>query len=179
MKITILCVGKIKEKFYRDAIAEYSKRLSRYCKLDIIEVADEKTPENASDTVENQIREKEAERILTRLDKEAKKGAMDALLGKEVDYTIEGAETIKKAPESTGTSYNIEAQANQEIKFAYCTQFLIMLDTPITLQQENEFKSYLETIGDSIVVVADDEIVKVHVHTNDPGLAMQRNRREY
>ena len=102
------------------------------------------------------------------------KGAMDALLGKEVDYTIEGAETVKKAPESTGTSYNIEAQANQEIKFAYCTQFLIMLDTPITLQQENEFKSYLETIGDSIVVVADDEIVKVHVHTNDPGLAMQR-----
>ena len=102
------------------------------------------------------------------------KGAMDALLGKEVDYTIEGAETIKKAPESTGTSYNIEAQANQEIKFAYCTQFLIMLDTPITLQQENEFKSYLETIGDSIVVVADDEIVKVHVHTNDTGLAMQR-----
>ena len=102
------------------------------------------------------------------------KGAMDALLGKEVDYTIEGAETIKKAPESTGTSYNIEAQANQEIKCAYCTQFLIMLDTPITLQQENEFKSYLETIGDSIVVVADDEIVKVHVHTNDPGLAMQR-----
>ena len=102
------------------------------------------------------------------------KGAMDALLGKEVDYTIEGAETIKKAPESTGTSYNIEAQANQEIKFAYCTQFLIMLDTPITLQQENEFKSYLETIGDSIVVVADDEIVKVHVNTNDPRLAMQR-----
>ena len=102
------------------------------------------------------------------------KGAMDALLGKEVDYTIEGAETIKKAPENTGTSSNIEAQANQEIKFAYCTQFLIMLDTPITLQQENEFKSYLETIGDSIVVVADDEIVKVHVHTNDPGLAMQR-----
>ena len=102
------------------------------------------------------------------------KGALDALLGKEVDYTIEGAETVKKTPESTGTSYNIEAQANQEIKFAYCTQFLIMLDTPITLQQENEFKSYLETIGDSIVVVADDEIVKVHVHTNDPGLAMQR-----
>lgn len=102
------------------------------------------------------------------------KGAMDALLGKEVDYTIEETQAVKKAPESTGTSYNIEAQANQEIKFAYCTQFLIMLDTPITLQQENEFKSYLETIGDSIVVVADDEIVKVHVHTNDPGLAMQR-----
>ena len=58
MKITILCVGKIKEKFYRDAIAEYSKRLSRYCKLDIIEVADEKKPEKASHTLENHIREK-------------------------------------------------------------------------------------------------------------------------
>ena len=88
MKITILCVGKIKEKFYRDAIAEYSKRLSRYCKLDIIEVADEKTPENASDTVENQIREKEAERILMRLDKEAKEGAYVfalAIDGREFD----------------------------------------------------------------------------------------------
>ena len=95
MKITILCVGKIKEKFYRDAIAEYSKRLSRYCKLDIIEVADEKTPENASDTVENQIREKEAERILMRLDKEAKEGAyvfareFDTLKSKKVPQSLE------------------------------------------------------------------------------------------
>ena len=63
MKITILCVGKIKEKFYRDAIAEYEKRLSRYCKLEIIEVADEKTPDNASELVERQIKEKEAERM--------------------------------------------------------------------------------------------------------------------
>jgi 23S rRNA (pseudouridine1915-N3)-methyltransferase len=60
MKINILCVGKIKEKFYRDALAEYSKRLSRYCTLNIIEVADEKTPDNASETVEDQIKEKEA-----------------------------------------------------------------------------------------------------------------------
>ena len=59
MKVTILCVGKIKEKFYRDAIAEYEKRLSRYCKLEIIEVADEKTPDNASELVERQIKEKE------------------------------------------------------------------------------------------------------------------------
>ena len=71
MKITLITVGKIKEKYLRDAIAEYSKRLSRYCKLDIIEVADEKTPENASDTVENQIREKEAERILMRVKDDA------------------------------------------------------------------------------------------------------------
>ena len=66
MKITILCVGKIKEKFYRDAIAEYEKRLSRYCKLEIIEVADEKTPDGASELVENQIKEKEAEWIKSR-----------------------------------------------------------------------------------------------------------------
>ena len=100
------------------------------------------------------------------------KGGLDSLLGKEIDYTIEGA-TPKKEAEGTSNSY-IDAQANQEIKFAYCTQFLIMLEKPFNSKKENEFKSYLETIGDSIVVVADDEIVKVHVHTNDPGMAMQK-----
>lgn len=64
MNITIVCVGQIKEKFFRDAIAEYSKRLSRYCRLQIIEVADEKTKENASETEMDQIREKEGQRIL-------------------------------------------------------------------------------------------------------------------
>ena len=64
MKMTIITVGKIKEKYLRDAIAEYTKRLSRYCKLEIIEVADEKTPDQASETVEEQIRDKEGERIL-------------------------------------------------------------------------------------------------------------------
>lgn len=64
MKITLITVGKIKEKYLKDAIAEYSKRLSRYCKLEIIEVADEKTPDNASETVEGGIRDKEGERIL-------------------------------------------------------------------------------------------------------------------
>lgn len=69
MKITILCVGKIKEKFYRDAIEEYAKRLTRYCKLEIIEVVDEKTPDGASATEEMQIRQKEGERVLARLEK--------------------------------------------------------------------------------------------------------------
>ena len=64
MKITLITVGKIKEKYLKDAITEYSKRLSRYCKLEIIEVADEKTPDNASETVEGGIRDKEGERIL-------------------------------------------------------------------------------------------------------------------
>ena len=65
MKITLVTVGKIKEKFYTDAIAEYSKRLSRYCKLDIVQVADEKTPDSAGEAVERQIKEKEGERILS------------------------------------------------------------------------------------------------------------------
>ena len=101
------------------------------------------------------------------------KGALDSLQGKEIDCSIETPEK-QPAAETGSTSYNIEAQAAQEIKFAYCTQFLIMLEKPISTRQETEFKEYLESIGDSIVVVADDEIVKVHVHTNDPGLAMQR-----
>jgi 23S rRNA (pseudouridine1915-N3)-methyltransferase len=64
MNITLVTVGKIKEKYFRDAVSEYSKRLSRYCKLDIVEVADEKTPDNASDAAETQIKQKEADRIL-------------------------------------------------------------------------------------------------------------------
>ena len=102
------------------------------------------------------------------------KGALDALLGKEIDYTIEGA-TASASVNTEGISNSyIDAQANQEITFTYCTQFLIMLEKAFTEKQEMDFKAYLETIGDSIVVVADDEIVKVHVHTNDPGQAMQR-----
>ena len=68
MKITILCVGKIKEKYFRDAIAEYEKRLGRYCKLEIVEVADEKTPDGASEAEEQQIRRKEGERLLKYLE---------------------------------------------------------------------------------------------------------------
>lgn len=71
MKITVICVGKCKESFYREAVAEYAKRLSRYCKLDIIEVADEKTPDGASSVREEQIKEKEAERILRHLKEDA------------------------------------------------------------------------------------------------------------
>lgn len=67
MKITLVTVGKIKERFFEDAIAEYSKRLGRYCKLEIIQVADEKTPDGASENVERQIREKEGQRILAQI----------------------------------------------------------------------------------------------------------------
>ena len=71
MKITILTVGKIKEKYLKDAIAEYAKRLSRYCKLQIVEVEDEKTPDGASAAMEDQIKEKEAARLSKCLDEEA------------------------------------------------------------------------------------------------------------
>ena len=67
MKINVACVGKIKEKFFNQAIDEYSKRLSRYCNLNIIEVADEKTPENASDTLNSQIKKKEGKRLLSNI----------------------------------------------------------------------------------------------------------------
>ena len=102
---------------------------------------------------------------------EVLKGGLDAFLGKEIDFSVEAAAS---APKTGAVSSNIEAQANAEIKFCYCTQFLIMLEKPFHTKQETDFKEFLTSIGDSIVVVADDEIVKVHVHTNEPGLAMQR-----
>ncbi|MDE7415290.1 MAG: DAK2 domain-containing protein [Lachnospiraceae bacterium] len=105
---------------------------------------------------------------------EVLKGAYDAFLGKELDLSIEAAPKTSSPAEKGVMPSNIEAQANAEIKFCYCTQFLIMLNKPFNIKQEMDFKEYLSSIGDSIVVVADDEIVKVHVHTNDPGLAMQK-----
>ena len=84
MKITLVTVGKIKEKFFEDAIAEYSKRLSRYCKLEIIQVADEKTPDKASDVVEAQIKDKEGERILSHIKDDAYVIAL-AIEGKMLD----------------------------------------------------------------------------------------------
>ncbi len=108
---------------------------------------------------------------------EVLKGAYDAFLGKEIDLSLDisgKAESDAKGTLQGTMPSTIEAQANAEIKFCYCTQFLIMLNKPFNIKQEMDFKEYLSSIGDSIVVVADDEIVKVHVHTNDPGLAMQK-----
>lgn len=104
MKITILCVGKIKEKFYRDAIAEYEKRLSRYCKLEIVEVSDEKTPDNASELVEKQIKDKEAERMEKYLLPDAYVVAL-AIEGKQLD-SVELSEKIERLGVS-GTSHII------------------------------------------------------------------------
>ena len=98
---------------------------------------------------------------------EVMRGAYDAFQGKEIDYSaIEASAGTKMVKPSE--------QAKTEIKFGYCTEFIIMLEKEFTAKDETEFKAYLESIGDSIVCVADDDIVKIHVHTNDPGLAIQR-----
>ena len=96
---------------------------------------------------------------------EVLKGAYDAYLGKEVDYTFE-------APKSAPVKISAETEA--EIKFGYCTEFIIVLDKKFEHKDEMELKAFLESIGDSIVCVADDDIVKIHVHTNHPGQAIEK-----
>lgn len=95
------------------------------------------------------------------------KGAFDAFLGKEVDFTLEAS---KESSAKGGPASSVD----QEIKYGYCTEFIILLNKTFNIKNEIDFKEYLESIGDSIVVVADGDVVKVHVHTNDPGLAIQR-----
>ena len=96
---------------------------------------------------------------------EVLKGAYDAFLGKEVDYTFE-------APKSAPVQISAETEA--EIKFGYCTEFIIVLNGAFDQETEQNFKGFLESIGDSIVCVADEDLVKVHVHTNHPGQAIER-----
>lgn len=100
---------------------------------------------------------------------EVLKGAQDAFLGKEIDFSIS-----ESTPVSGGNKSGYEAQAETDIKYGYCTEFIILLNKTFNIKMEMDFKAYLESIGDSIVVVTDDDIVKVHVHTNDPGFAIQK-----
>ncbi len=95
------------------------------------------------------------------------RGAYDAFLGKEVDYSV-------IAPAKSVSAAKAEPQETADIKFGYCTEFIILTEREFTERDEQDFKSYLVSIGDSIVCVADDDVVKIHVHTNDPGLAIQR-----
>ncbi len=97
------------------------------------------------------------------------KGAYEAFLGKEVDFKLP---EMKATPSASAMNMDVQVQA--DIKFGYCTEFIIMLNRNFNIKQEMDFKAYLESIGDSIVVVADDDVVKVHVHTNDPGMAIQK-----
>lgn len=97
-------------------------------------------------------------------------GAYDALIGKEVNYEVQLPQSQRK---SSGGA-DMEFVADADIKFGYCTEFIVMLSKEFTDNDEKQFKSYLGSIGDSIVCVADEDVVKVHVHTNDPGLAIQK-----
>ena len=131
MRITIICVGKVKEKFYRDAIAEFEKRLSKYCKLEIIEVADEKTPDKASPTEELLIKEKEAGRILSKIKEDAHVCTLE-IAGKK--FSSEGfAEWIEKSAVrgisnicfviggSLGLHQSVLQRSNQSLSFSDMT----------------------------------------------------------
>ena len=98
---------------------------------------------------------------------EVLKGGYDAFQGKEIDYSA-------ITPSESSAVTKISAEATADIKFGYCTEFIILTDREFIEKDEQEFKAYLESIGDSIVCVADDDVVKTHVHTNDPGLAIQK-----
>ena len=98
---------------------------------------------------------------------EVLRGAIDGFMGKEIDYSV-----FEKSSSPAVTK--ISPQAEADIKFGYCTEFIILLDKPVSEEEEHKFKDFLTSIGDSIVVVADDEITQVHVHTNHPGQAIER-----
>ena len=97
-------------------------------------------------------------------------GCVDTLMGKEIDFESLKAEPVKKIASAMDSS----EVSTADIKYGYCTEFIILLENKFTQENELEFKGYLSSIGDCVVVVADDEVVKVHVHTNDPGLAIQK-----
>lgn len=121
----------------------------------------EKTPEMLPVLKEAGVVDSGGQGLVTVLE-----GAFDAFLGKEIDLTFEAGEAAKVT--------KISPQAEADIKFGYCTEFIIVLNKKFGEEDEKQLKEYLSSIGDSIVCVADDEIVKIHVHTNDPGLAIQK-----
>lgn len=105
------------------------------------------------------------------------KGALDGLMDKELDLTLEGvgsAKGVESGKVPSGIPLGTVSTGGLNIKFGYCTEFIINIEKKYSEEDEHKFKGYLESIGDSIVVVSDDDVVKIHVHTNDPGLAIQR-----
>ena len=138
------------QAFFEDVIAEANAVLKR-------------TPEMLPVLKEAGVVDSGGQGLVTVLE-----GAFDAFMGKEVDLTFEPGTA------QGGGVTKISPQAEADIKFGYCTEFIIVLNKEFHMQDEQELKGYLSSIGDSIVCVADDEIVKIHVHTNDPGLAIQK-----
>lgn len=131
MKITVVCVGKIKEEYFRDAVSEYSKRLGRYCRLEIVEVADEKTPDGASEALEDAIRGKEADRILKKLPEDSYKIILD-IGGCKMDSVVFGRRIEKLGVEgkshiafviggSLGLHQNVKQRADETLSFSDMT----------------------------------------------------------
>lgn len=143
-----------------DNLAEFMNKVIMHMR-DVLD----QTPEMLPVLKEAGVVDSGGEGLLTILE-----GAYAALIGKEVNYQIEP--TASPARPAAGADADVVADA--DIQFGYCTEFIIMLEKKFEDSDEKAFKEYLESIGDSIVCVADEDIVKIHVHTNDPGLAIQK-----
>ncbi len=161
---TILTVAKGASEKAHELAVEGCDDIETFCK-EVIDYADEvlsKTPDMLPVLKQAGVVDSGGQGLV-----QVMKGALDGYLGKEIDVTItdESAKPAKTAEKT---------QSTEDIKFGYCTEFIVLLNKPLNVKQEIDFKGFLESIGDSIVMVADDEICKVHVHSNDPGLAIQR-----
>lgn len=161
---TILTVARVTAERAVE-VAEESEDIDVFCRA-VIETAEEilaKTQDMLPVLKEAGVVDSGGQGLL-----EVLKGAYDAYLGKEIDVEIPVVQK-KVVPQTTGADIS-----TADIKFGYCTEFIIMLEKEFGPEQEKEFKAFLTSIGDSLVVVSDDEIVKVHVHTNHPGQAFEK-----
>ncbi|WP_026512988.1 DAK2 domain-containing protein [Butyrivibrio sp. LB2008] len=162
---TILTVAKGAGEKAHELAVEGTTDIAYFCD-EVIKYADEvlaKTPEMLPVLKQAGVVDSGGQGLVQVL-----KGAFDGFLGKEIDLTITEEQV------TPGARTKESAQEEVDIKFGYCTEFIVILNKPLNVKQEIDFKGFLESIGDSIVMVADDEICKVHVHSNDPGLAIQR-----
>ncbi len=163
---TILTVAKGASEKARELANEGCDDIEKFC-TEVIAYADEvlaKTPDMLPVLKQAGVVDSGGQGLVQVL-----KGALDGYLGKEINVTITDEDV------TPGARGNEKAKSSeQNIKFGYCTEFIVLLNKPLNVKQEIDFKNFLESIGDSIVMVADDEICKVHVHSNDPGLAIQR-----
>ena len=161
---TILTVAKGASEKAHQLAAEGTSEIEVFCE-EVIKYAEEvlaKTPDMLPVLKQAGVVDSGGQGLV-----EVLKGAFDGFLGKEIDLSV------SEASVTPGVKAKAEPQ-EEDIKFGYCTEFIVLLSKPLNIKQEIDFKSFLESIGDSIVMVADDEICKVHVHSNDPGLAIQR-----
>ncbi|PWT28210.1 MULTISPECIES: DAK2 domain-containing protein [Butyrivibrio] len=163
---TILTVAKGAGDKARELASAGETDIEKFAK-EVIEYADEvldKTPDMLPVLKQAGVVDSGGEGLVQVL-----KGALSGLLGEEIDLTPVAAVEAPTAPKKI-----VSKEAPVEIKYGYCTEFVILLKRELNSKQESDFRKFLGDIGDSIVMVADDEICKIHVHTNDPGLAIQK-----